>query len=529
MSTNGDNEDSLVNLVEAKEHKQLEAIGVESDLEQPTKKDSGVDPSLGHEPEQGAVQEKTGSKKKPCDTSDNENVDAFRRSEHLKKETEDQDLEMNNGEWTFLDKIPDIMECRICYSVFESPQLLTCCCRSICKKCIESHFQRTAQLADQKQTCPFCREEDVRMTNNNALAVSISQLKVQCIYKRSGCGWTGTLQNGKLHLAECDFMPVDCPNRCGCNRFERRQLAHHFQLCPFQHTKCSFEAIGCTSDTFLTREGALRHAGDSIHDHLLLIAQSNERMLKDYRSHIELAQSKSDGSSDEIIFAQNAYLASIKLTISSLKDGLQNLRQKSDLIRRNMEKEEICLVQLKAKVKQLRETEGQFKDTIAQIEAMPMPCATGISCPPVSFTINNFRKRIVTNDMWVSPPFYTHPGGYKMCLTVHPNGSPSTHHRNTVAFNIHFMTGEFDEHLQWPFPGALVTITAICQRGGNCNKSAHLSLSGNDTVYVRSKQIDGSIGQGYGIFNFIDHTHLSLFLKKDNSFEIMVYRLQFPM
>ena len=142
-----------------------------------------------------------------------------------------------------------------------------------------------------------------------------------------------------------------------------------------------------------------------------------------------------------------------------------------------MEKEEICLAQLKAKMKQLRATEGQFKDTIVQIEAMPMPHATGISYPPVSFTISNFRKRIVTNDMWVSPPFYTHPGGYKMCLTVHPNGSPLTHHRNTMAVNIHFMMGEFDEHLQWPFPGALL---AISQCSNYCNRSVHLPLFGKD-------------------------------------------------
>ena len=127
------------------------------------------------------------------------------------------------------------------------------------------------------------------------------------------------LQSGKLHLEECDFVPVDCPNRCGCKRFERRQLAHHFHMCPFQHA-------------LLTREGARRHAGESIHDHLLLIAKSNEQMLKDYRSHIKLSQFKNDGSFDEIISIQNADLASIKLTISSLKDGLQNLWKKRKFV-----------------------------------------------------------------------------------------------------------------------------------------------------------------------------------------------------
>ena len=119
-----DYEESSMNSVtnfEAKEDEQLEILGVESDLELPPKKDSGVDPSLCRgSQEHWTVQEGAGSKKKPYDTSDCENVDAFRRNQsiqHLKKES-DQDLEMNNGEWTFLDQVPDIMECSICCNVF---------------------------------------------------------------------------------------------------------------------------------------------------------------------------------------------------------------------------------------------------------------------------------------------------------------------------------------------------------------------------------------------------------------------------
>jgi hypothetical protein len=39
------------------------------------------------------------------------------------------------GQWVFLDTVPDFMKCRICNCVFESPQLLSCCGTNICKKC----------------------------------------------------------------------------------------------------------------------------------------------------------------------------------------------------------------------------------------------------------------------------------------------------------------------------------------------------------------------------------------------------------
>jgi len=57
---------------------------------------------------------------------------------------------------------------------------------------------------------------------------------------------------------------------------------------------------------------------------------------------------------------------------------------------------------------------------------------------------------------WYSPPFYTHPGGYKMCLKVHANGSSSgkgTH----VSFFIYFMHGRNDDNLSWPFRGEIAS------------------------------------------------------------------------
>jgi hypothetical protein len=60
-------------------------------------------------------------------------------------------------EWIFLDIVPDVMKCKICSGVLESPQLLSCCGTNICKKCMNRHLQRLAMLANQRPSCPFCR------------------------------------------------------------------------------------------------------------------------------------------------------------------------------------------------------------------------------------------------------------------------------------------------------------------------------------------------------------------------------------
>ena len=42
---------------------------------------------------------------------------------------------------------------------------------------------------------------------------------------------------------------------------------------------------------------------------------------------------------------------------------------------------------------------------------------------PTERTMISFEQHKVNGDSWYSPPFYTHPRGYKMCLCVSANGS----------------------------------------------------------------------------------------------------------
>ena len=448
--------------------------------------------------------------------------------------TSGKESETDAGQWIFLDSVPDFMKCKICSNVFESPQLLSCCGTNICKKCMERHVQRIAELADQKPSCPFCRSTDYVLYNNKALEKPIDQLKVKCYYQHKGCRWTGVLLDGKLHLRECDFVPVGCPNGCGCDPLERCKLSDHMLICPHTHAACSFEAIGCNMRMPLPRQAAQKHACDYLSQHLLLVARKNIQLLKDYRSFYASLQSESYVSVDheELVRSQKEALASTRHTIISLKDSLQEIRQKTTSLKTELQREEICSAELKRKVTLTKDTEATYKESVADIQNLPglVPKAIGMSCPPVTFTIDNFMERKKRNDMWLSPPFYTHVGGYKMCLSVYPNGHVNDRGQSvtvTVPVSIHFLMGEFDDHLMWPFPGAMFTITAINQDAKKCNTSIHLELAGKDTLHVRSKQINGSLGYGFGVPNLLLCSDLTAFLRRDNSFKLMVYRIQF--
>ena len=58
------------------------------------------------------------------------------------------------------------------------------------------------------------------------------------------------------------------------------------------------------------------------------------------------------------------------------------------------------------------------------------------------------------NKNWYSPSFYTHEGGYKMCIRVRPHGQDEGEGQ-CVSLYVHLMKGEYDEVLPWPFQGAV--------------------------------------------------------------------------
>ena len=71
------------------------------------------------------------------------------------------------------------------------------------------------------------------------------------------------------------------------------------------------------------------------------------------------------------------------------------------------------------------------------------------------FTLTEFTKRKQFNNVYYSPPFYSHPHGYKLCLKVFANGDDEgkgTH----ISIYAYLMKGDYDNNLQWPFEGDVV-------------------------------------------------------------------------
>ena len=80
---------------------------------------------------------------------------------------------------------------------------------------------------------------------------------------------------------------------------------------------------------------------------------------------------------------------------------------------------------------------------------------------PCVLQMPKFNQHITSKQGWYSPPFYSHPGGYKMYIRVNANGY-SDAACNYVSVFAYLIKGRNDDNLLWPFTGE-VTITLLNQ------------------------------------------------------------------
>ena len=73
------------------------------------------------------------------------------------------------------------------------------------------------------------------------------------------------------------------------------------------------------------------------------------------------------------------------------------------------------------------------------------------SYPPCMIIMPHLSQRVRQGDNWFSQPFYSAPGGYKLCLQVDARRRIGKEERKYVSVNVFLMKGENDDRLQWPF------------------------------------------------------------------------------
>ena len=126
---------------------------------------------------------------------------------------------------------------------------------------------------------------------------------------------------------------------------------------------------------------------------------------------------------------------------------------------------------------------------------------------PTVLKFTNFTKRKSCNEVTYSPPFYSSPGGYKMCLRVYAKGfgdGKDTH----VSVHVYLLRGENDDHLTWPFTGT-VEIELLNQLNDKIHQKVTIQFMGDQKSSQRVENSDrATFGCGYN--KFISHSSLAI-------------------
>ena len=127
------------------------------------------------------------------------------------------------------------------------------------------------------------------------------------------------------------------------------------------------------------------------------------------------------------------------------------------------------------------------------------------SFTPLIVRMTDFEKHKTDNDEFLSPPYYTSPTGYKMCLRTYAKGNGAgrgTH----VSVYVCLMKGDNDDSLTWPFTGT-VTFELLNQLEDENHHKSTTSFKADSKESLRV--VEGERRAGYGRSQFISHTDLT--------------------
>ena len=387
--------------------------------------------------------------------------------------------------------------CIVTHKLLLEPFQTLCCGKHLSEEAVQQ-LQR-----DQKPACPHCNKS-LKVVFDLYFKHQVERLKVRCPNKGTGCSWRGELGCLDRHLnksslrGECQHVAVACPNLCG-QRVQRRNLeGHKANDCPMRKFTC----------TYCAHEGTHQ---EIIKDHwpvcerYPLECPNNCGKRRIERQHLP--------NHFEVCPLQ---LIQCKFDYAGCTDKVQRQEMQSHVD--SSVKAHLQMVATHAKLQEKQIEQLEEKVGVLTAEFNLRSTALEVFIPPPVLTMTNFEQHKKNDDKWFSPPFYSHIGGYKMCISVDANGSETGRGTHISVF-LHIMRGEYDDTLKWPFHGE-VTVQLLNQRK-NAKHHEKTLIQAADCSFDRLKEcvarVEGQqqYGPGWGHDTFISHGKLSYSARKN--------------
>ena len=401
-------------------------------------------------------------------------------------------------------------ECPVCLQIIREPHQVTCCGKKFCKACIE-HIKAI------KKPCPTCNEQFSSSFADKSLKQSLSSLKVRCSHQKDGCEWTGELRQldeylntdpqPEKQLDGCQFVEINCIYNCGNHQQRRYIQVHQIKECP----KRSFSCEHC-HDYKSTYD-------DVTNNHWPVFGSFPVPCPNQCRLTIQRQNIDSHVADECPLITINCDFhhvgCAVKLPQQDMPEHLrENLLTHISLLASSHAKQQAETTQQREKItKQQADIATLVEENIQlrtkNAELAPLQYMLTVNSEPLDapvLTMINFQQQKRDDDVWHSPPVYTHHQGYKICLRVDANGwgtGKGTH----VSVGVYFMRGEFDNSLKWPFRG-VISVQLLDQVDGKNHETGKTTYDNRTPNTSCARVREGERRVGRGIARFIAHTEL---------------------
>ena len=315
-------------------------------------------------------------------------------------------------DYEFVSPPPKSLECPVCLLTLRDPHVISCCGNEFCQVCIE-RVQRDGK------PCPLCNEPKFTTFLHKKLVREVNALAVRCPQKELGCDWEGELGQLQNHLSPgagvvtskgCGFIIVDCAYQCGAQLQRQLLQEHEMEICPKRPIEIQVASLMRKFDTVTAQFKTVSTENQQLR-------QEVEKMQKIHKD--ELNQMKQE--------------------LMEVKKRNAHLQRECDELKRAVRADFH---------KKFNDLEKKCVSLALQTHTVPLPV------PPFYFSVANV-DHFQSNDLaYRSEPFYSHPGGYKISVSVYPNGYGDSYGMYMGVYVI-ILRGEFDDQLCWPFDGRI--------------------------------------------------------------------------
>ena len=387
-----------------------------------------------------------------------------------------------NSEYDFVEKLSEDYLCPVTFELLLDPVQTNFCCGN--------HLSRAAaeQLQARRKPCPICKKASLKTTDDIFFKRKVKQLKVRCSNKSAGCEWEGELGQLDNHLklgsveGQCHFVDVQCPLECGQSLMRRNLNNHQLNKCPKRPFTCQYCEYKSTHEKVVSDHWPKCQRYPKVCPNECSTDEIERRFLQ---RHLQ-----EDCPLEKIPCEFSFAGCPVKVERKAMKEHLDESKDEH-------------LKMTASECKNLRAELVELKHIVAQVAPKPM-----FSQPP-DIILGDFERQKNKNEQWYSAPFYTHVGGYKMCLKINPKGwgdGKGTH----VGVAVYMMKGEFDSHLKWPFKGE-ITVELVNQKEGGekCERKPvrHSASHKRDKNFQRVMEGEAA-KTGWGLPEFISHSDL---------------------